>query len=300
MPDKPLPNNPPTAPPETPTSAPQSACPTMLMVASLEVDEPTRVPPPAAEFPPIEPHVPTLALSPGELPQAVGPSPEVPAGDASPAAAGDAEPEDDEGAIQRYMERLLHRVARIPEDRVSEDPRYSPPMAAHTHDVSNVPAGDRSGTRSQPRPSRARPVQAPGAPSRKEPETMPAAPLPAPLTPPEPVKPRSAIPPELAADLLAMRQLANRTVRRDVDRSDDRRSMVAAAGDITVASVCLASGVLASALGTSLLSAETVGGAIGIAFGMISLQRGLRTAFVSRRRRSEARTEGNGMNAVPR
>ena len=118
-----------------------------------------------------------------------------------------------------------------------------------------------------------RDVPAPAAPELcpvKEPEAMPAR-----VTPPAHRravgKPRDVIPPELAADLLAMRELANRTAQRDIDRSDDRRNTVAAAGDIAVASVCLVSGVLASALSSSFFSVETMGGAIGISFGMISL-----------------------------
>ena len=91
-----------------------------------------------------------------------------------------------------------------------------------------------------------------------------------------------------------MRELANRTVRRDVDRSDERQSKLAAAGDIAVATVCLTSGVLASALSSSYFSAETIGGAIGIAFGIIALLRGLRTCIYLQKKRAAVRKGGSG------
>jgi hypothetical protein len=70
--------------------------------------------------------------------------------------------------------------------------------------------------------------------------------------------------------------------------------MVAAAGDIAVASVCLASGSLASVLSSSFFSVETLGGAIGISFGMISLLRGVRTCIHLQKKRSEAMKGGTG------
>ncbi|MHB8972583.1 MAG: FHA domain-containing protein [Pirellulaceae bacterium] len=283
--------------PEAPIPVPQSACPTMLMGAPLEVDEPAMCPPPAAESPPIEPHVPTLALSPSELPQAVASTPDVPAGDVSPAAAGDPESDDDEGAIQRYMDRLLHRVARVREDRVPENSATSPPVAAipmtsQTSGPEAAPVREASLAELSPLPGQGPP--APVLCPANEAEMMSAV-VTSPASPPAPsetLKPRSSVPPELAADLLAMRQLANRTVQHHVDRSGDRQSMVAAAGDFTVGFVCLAFGVLVSASGSGVLSAETLGGAIGIAFGTISLLRGLRTCLQLQKKRSEARRNG--------
>ena len=41
------------------------------MSSQLAFDEPESPPPPAAELPPVEPHVPTLALNPDDLPRVI-------------------------------------------------------------------------------------------------------------------------------------------------------------------------------------------------------------------------------------
>jgi hypothetical protein len=291
----------------------------MLMSSQLAFDEPESPPSPAAELSPVEPHVPTLALNPDDLPRVIvtpvkllaeespsgmaadPPLAEHPAADASPAATHDQEPEDDEHVIQRYMERLLRRVARVPDDQNTPTHVAAAVQAVvPTPRPESAPAVESAANTAEPAAKQVEPsyepvrdVPAPAAVPElcpvKEAEARPARVTP--LASKPLAKPRDVIPPELAADLLAMRELANRTARRDIDRSDDRRNTVAAAGEIAVASVCLVSGALASALSSSFFSAEAIGGAMGISFGAIFLIRGLRTCIRLRKKSSEARKD---------
>jgi hypothetical protein len=101
------------------------------------------------------------------------------------------------------------------------------------------------------------------------------------LTPREPL-------PQLAADLLAMRALANRTARCAVDRHEYRRGMVSVAGQCAVATVCLVSGGILATLSREVLSAPMIGGTLGFSFGIIFLMRGLATFQRLRKMRSQA------------
>ena len=199
------------------------------------------------------------------------------------------------------MERLLRRVARVPDDQNTPTHVVAAVQAvAATSQPESASAVESAAKTAEPAAKQVEPLYEPvrdipappAAPELcpvKEAEARPARVAPATSKPL--AKPRDVIPPELAADLLAMRELANRTARRDIDRSDDRRNTVAAGGEIAVASVCLVSGVLASALSSSFFSAEAIGGAMGISFGAIFLIRGLRTCIRLRKKSSEARKD---------
>ena len=91
---------------------------------------------------------------------------------------------------------------------------------------------------------------------------------------------------ELAAELLAMRQPANPTTPRAIDQSVYRKCVITAWSEITVASVCLISGVLACMLSERLFSADTIGGALGLSFGIILLPRGIRSCVRLKRTKS--------------
>ena len=199
------------------------------------------------------------------------------------------------------MERLLRRVARVPDDQNTPTRVVAAVQAvAATSRPESASAVESAAKTAEPAAKQVEPLHEPvrdipappAAPELcpvKEAEARPARVAP-PISKPL-AKPRDVIPPELAADLLAMRELANRTARRDIDRSDDRRNTVAAGGEIAVASVCLVSGALASALSSSFFSAEAIGGAMGISFGAIFLIRGLRTCIRLRKKSSEARKD---------
>ena len=91
---------------------------------------------------------------------------------------------------------------------------------------------------------------------------------------------------EFAAELLAMREPAHRTTSCAVDRKVYRQCVIMAWSEVAVATVCLVSGLLVCLLGERLLSADTVGGVIGLSFGVILLPRALRSCVRLKRIKS--------------
>lgn len=190
---------------------------------------------------------------------------------ASPAAEGDQE--DDDQAIERYMERLLRRVAKIP-DNVETPPQMVAALQARV-------------TAPRPDLTRRLPQTARPSPSATTGDHPPTAAGPAGASSDAPsdsatahadgvinriLRPREPMP-QLAADLLAMRELANHTARCAMDRHAYRHGIVAVAGQCAVAMVCLLSGGALAALSRDLVSAPMIGGALGFSFGMILLMR---------------------------
>jgi hypothetical protein len=196
---------------------------------------------------------------------------------------------DDEGFIQQYMERLLKRVGRAPDEE--------------TQSPANVPAGKPSDSDAQEAEpaveSRQEDRQAQPTPSAKQPE-----PLRRPAEQPRQnsVSPASTfvkkdrtaesrqVAPEMAADLLAMRELANKSARAAINRSDRRRYFVRGLSEMLVASICLASSILLMMISSGILSAPAIGGMVGFSFGLVGILRGVRTlsAVKTKKRREPA------------
>lgn len=140
--------------------------------------------------------------------------------------------EDDESEIQRYMERLLRRVGTTP---------GQPDM----------------------------PVVEVVAPApQSTPVAVPIEPLNDAALSDSP-KRRESVSPEAQQDLVAMRELAQRSTRLAITHSDRRLQLRAILGEVFVAGVCLVLGILAAALSRTTFSVETIGGAIGISFGLV-------------------------------
>jgi hypothetical protein len=194
---------------------------------------------------------------------------------------------DDDGVIERYMERLLRRVAKIP-DEVETPPqmvaalqaRVTAPRPALASIAEPAPRAEPSPSTAPPAESTtaaSAPVSAPtrgGPPGELARRDNPSAQAEAVIN--RILRPREGMP-QVAADLLAMRELANRTARHAVDRHEYRHGTVAAAGQCTVACVCLVSGAMVAALSQELFSAAMIGGTLGFSFGFIFLVRGLAT-----------------------
>jgi hypothetical protein len=146
--------------------------------------------------------------------------------------------ESDENGIQRYMERLLRRVGNP-----SSQPEPVPvPQVAPVVEPAPV-----------------------GAPVVEEPRAE--------LPPVEQPKRRESVTAEAQGDLVAMRELAQRSTCLTITHSDRRTQVTAMVGEFCVASICLVSGIVAAALSRSTLSIETIGGAFGISFGLVLMTR---------------------------
>jgi hypothetical protein len=142
--------------------------------------------------------------------------------------------EDDENEIQRYMERLLRRVGNTPDQPEMPVVQVIAPAEVATPVVEPVLV--------EPRDEGSQAEQM----KRREPATG-----------------------EAQADLAAMRELAQRSSRIAIHHSDRRTQVKAMFGEVCVAGVCLVSGILAAAMSRSTFSVETIGGAIGISFGLV-------------------------------
>ncbi|MCU0959212.1 MAG: hypothetical protein MUF48_03840 [Pirellulaceae bacterium] len=205
-----------------------------------------------------------------------------------PGPAASADEGDDDQVIERYMERLLRRVAKIPDD-VDTPPQMVAALQARV----TAPRPDLAPlTPKPPTPSQLAVTMDHTSSSLSTAASRAAATPDAPAAKSEAVinrllKPREPMP-QLAADLLAMRELANRTARRAVDRHEYRHGMVAAAGQCVVATVCLISGGILATLSRGLFSAPMIGGTLGFSFGIIFLMRGLVTFQRLRKMRAPA------------
>ncbi len=169
------------------------------------------------------------------------------------------EPEvvDDESAIQQYMERLLRRVG----SRGGEQPEsVSPPTEA-------APAGETT----QPATEPADPTSERS--SAQRPQT------------------------EMAADLMAMRELANHSAREAIQCSEQRRFSTLATGRLAVALICLAASGTVLAMSPSMLSPEAIGGFIGLAFGTLMFFRGSYKFFCCRRVRKHRHDDTDAQDA---
>ncbi len=196
------------------------------------------------------------------------------------AAAGGPESDDHDGVIQRYMERLLKRVATQGRDGVDElhavQRKPSVPVASPVNrDTAEVTVPDEDmGIRAVS----AGDVETTGVNRTSEPlaDTTVSGRPPA---------------PEMAADLLAMRELANQTARQAIHSSDQRRFLTVAVGELFVAIVCLASSCLVIGMSPKTLNSQLIGGAIGLSFGLSMFVRGsgklLNTLRLSRMRPAE-------------
>jgi hypothetical protein len=188
----------------------------------------------------------TLALDPRELTAAAleaaqrGELSDDPVGSpvrdgSSPASAGlPRAADDDENEIQRYMERLLRRVGNTPDQPEMPVVQVIVPAEVATPVVESVlvePSDEGSQVEQM---------------KRREPATG-----------------------EAQEDLVAMRELAQRSSRIAIHHSDRRTQVKAMFGEVCVAGVCLVSGILAAAMSRSTFSVETIGGAIGISFGLV-------------------------------
>ena len=142
--------------------------------------------------------------------------------------------EDDESEIHRYMERLLRRVGNT-----SGKPE-TPAIQVITPAVASTPVD---------------------APVPVEPSDE--------VSQMEQVKRREPVKAEAQEDVVAMRDLAQRSSRIAIHHSDRRTQVKAMFGEVCVAGVCLVSGILAAAMSRSTFSVETIGGAIGISFGLV-------------------------------
>lgn len=259
---------------------------------------------------PDELDLPTLALRPEELLEGPGLAapPESRAPERlEPTAAAHAQTptnavasEDDAGVMQQYIERLLQRVTRVTGDRGVPAER----SAARLSDDSSPRSVRAATTQSEQNLVQSTPVPA---------DVVPASPLgpiqkgadgsAATLMPPVaqmPTTPTTAKavfkPPtaaklsqgtaELAAELLAMREPAHRATNCAIDRSVYRQCVIMAWSEVAVATVCLVSGLLVCLLSEKLLSADTIGGVIGLSFGIILLPRGLRSCVRLKRIKS--------------
>lgn len=220
---------------------------------------------------------PTMVLDPAqvassrqELVETTDPEPQTPgsklerAADLLANADVDADPADEESVIQHYMERLLQRVASHGRDHVGEVPPSQPTMERRQQNQEPaipVAAGNEAtATSSTPTPQSDEPSPA----DSDHPENDPSAAAKAERPPA----------PEMAADLLAMRELANHSARQAIDRSDQRRFLTVAVGELLVSTVCLASSCVVIAMSPKSLNSQLIGGAIGIAFGTSMLARG--------------------------
>ncbi len=87
---------------------------------------------------------------------------------------------------------------------------------------------------------------------------------------------------EMAEDLLAMRELANRSARMAISSSDRRRVFMAASGEFGAATVSLGVSSTVIAMSPNWMSIYSIGGYIGLAFGFVWTLYGLRSLFDAR------------------
>ncbi len=177
---------------------------------------------------------------------------------------------DDEGVIQRYMERLLKRVASQGRDGVDEAgeankrPVATPPKESVALEASDAVAAKL--VDAQVTADNADNADNHQPPTVQECVTAEA----------EDVRVVRWQAHEKDADLLAMRRLANDSARQAITSSDRRRIITRTAGELFVASVCAVCGGLVIRLSSKTLSVQGVGGIVGLYFATVMLLRGLR------------------------
>jgi hypothetical protein len=96
---------------------------------------------------------------------------------------------------------------------------------------------------------------------------------------------------EMAEDLLAMRELANRSARMAISSSDRRRVFMEASGEFGVATVSLGVSSTVIAMSPDWISVYAIGGYVGLAFGVVWTVYGLRSLFNARTLRKVADEE---------
>jgi hypothetical protein len=86
----------------------------------------------------------------------------------------------------------------------------------------------------------------------------------------------------MAADLLAMRELANQSARDAIKSCDRRRIVSAAIGEFMVGTACLVFSGMVIAGSSAALTLTGVGGYLGMAFGSVIFSRGCYLLYCSR------------------
>ncbi len=192
------------------------------------------------------------------------------------------DPNDEEGVIQRYMERLLKRVASQGREGVDEPPVLTRKQPARRPAVAVVAPGTKAPVSQPAPPAETMPFTGGSSPSKDANTAGEASPL--------STVSRSSTP-EMATDLLAMRQLANRSARQAINSSDQRRFLTVAVGELLVSAVCLASSCLVIGMSPKTLNGQLVGGAIGFSFGTSMFVRGIGKLFNSLRLKRSVPTD---------
>lgn len=171
--------------------------------------------------------------------------------------------EEDENAVKRYMERLLRRVASRGQAGEACEPEPS------------------RGTRSASPPATPEAVADATRNTVARDDSLPAAKASVAIPAPPP---RTCS--EMAADLLAMRELANQSARDAIENCDRRRIVSAAIGEFMVGTACLVFSGMVIAGSSAALTLTGVGGYLGMAFGGVILTRGGYLLYCSRTVRS--------------
>ena len=177
--------------------------------------------------------------------------------------------DDDDNVIQRYMERLIKRVSSKggEEEDWEEQPETDELPAENPRVSSPSPSGDRSSCDAEiTTPETTSPDSQQVATSDQEKDVRD-----------ETTTDPSHRPGAAAADLLAMRELANNTARDAIETSDRRRSIATVAAKLTVGSVCLACSGAVVFLNQRPLSPSVLAAVIGSGFGSYVLYRAVCT-----------------------
>jgi hypothetical protein len=157
---------------------------------------------------------------------------------------------DDEALIQNYMERLLQRVGGRTQEAGHTEARVEASASAETAETNDMDGlSEHNDLEVEPQPSTT--------------ETR-------------------SIRPEKSEDLLAMRELANRSARMAICSSDQRRVFMSAVGEFGVAAVSLAISSTVVLMSPEWVSVYSIGGYFGLAFGCVWGLYGLRSLFSAR------------------
>jgi chromosome segregation ATPase len=166
----------------------------------------------------------------------------------------DLDPEDHDGFVQDYIQRLLGRsntevTAGNASRQATQSTRASNATAEAPQPAGDVPvaAGDQPGAEQPAKPARAAGRAGDQALSATE-----------------------------KSNLGAMRELANSSARTALDISQRRRNLTAAAGQAVLAITCVSSGITTLVMSDGATSLFGIGGMVGVVFGLTRAARAVR------------------------
>jgi len=201
---------------------------------------------------------------------------------------GGSEPDVENGEIQEYMARLLARVGSKSSDPTKAAHNSAPSTLVDESARSDRQAGgteqdhsEGTGETASSRTDGQAGSDSASLVSTTQPEGQGET------SSSNAYEPRS-LAPEMAADLLKMRELANATARTAIKKSEQNRDYTAATGGLVVSVVCLVTSVFVIQMSPGFRSAQMVGGVLGACLGSYWMVCSVRSLLLGRRNRRHA------------